>query len=101
MPRWWCVVGCRQRTTNLATIGSQTAVVVVVVVVVVIVALQARYLVSTMLSRIAQQAVKRALPVRPVAFAPFSTELIPGVGMGKTSTGIVSGRTASWEYRNK
>lgn len=44
-----------------------------------------------MLSRLAQQAVKRALPARTVNFALFSTaELVPGYGKGKTSTGIVS-----------
>jgi ETC complex I subunit conserved region len=43
-----------------------------------------------MLSRLAQQAAKRALPTRTVNFASFSTaELIPGYGKGKTSTGIV------------
>jgi hypothetical protein len=41
-----------------------------------------------MLSRFAQQAVKRALPVRAVNFAAFSS--VPGYGKGKTSTGIVS-----------
>jgi hypothetical protein len=90
LPRW--LVRCRLSATDdqlLATIESQP-----------LLLLSSsshsnlRYIVSTMLSRIALQAVKRALPVRPVAFAPFSTELIPGVGMGKTSTGIVSGRTA-------
>lgn len=43
-----------------------------------------------MLSRFAQQAVKRALPVRNVNFVAFSSaELVPGYGKGKTSTGIV------------
>lgn len=47
-----------------------------------------------MFSRIAQHTVKRALfqpAFRPAAMALFSTaELVPGIGRGKTSTGIVS-----------
>jgi hypothetical protein len=47
-------------------------------------------IVSLMLSRLAQQTAKRALPARTVKLASFSTaELIPGYGKGKTSTGIV------------
>ena len=51
-----------------------------------------------MFSRIASSAVKRLGPVRPAAglqptrtsFAAFSSaEVVPGIGRGKTSTGIV------------
>ena len=50
-----------------------------------------------MFTRVAQHAVRRSASFRPAVFraspavASFSTaELVPGVGYGKTSTGIVS-----------
>ena len=53
--------------------------------------------IARMFSRIATQTVKRLGSVRPAAglqqahtsFAAFSTEVVPGIGAGKTSTGIV------------
>ena len=47
-----------------------------------------------MLSRFSQIAVRRTLlkpmAIRPVGYAFFSAEVVPGFGKGKTSTGIVS-----------
>lgn len=59
-----------------------------------------------MFTRVAQHAVRRAASFRPAVFraspavASFSTaELVPGVGYGKTSTGIVSSTSDAVDFR--
>ena len=57
--------------------------------------------IQIMLSRFAHRAVRRELLqqtfLRPVGCAFFSAEVVPGIGKGKTSTGIVS-KTSAIHY---